>query len=42
MKTPVVNKTSTSNSSSTSTTKKSNGLTQSEIREAEEIFWILF
>ena len=37
-KAPVVNNTSSTNT----TTKKSNGLTQSEIREAEQIFWILF
>ena len=29
-------------STSTTTTKKTNGLTQSEIREAEQLFWILF
>lgn len=37
-KAPVLNNTS----STSTTTKKSNGLTQSEIREAEQIFWILF
>ena len=41
-KAPIVNNTSSTSSATTTVTKKSNGLTQSEIREAEQISSILF